>query len=185
MKTEYRREGSQKMVDRVGQQLGNYQLLRLLGEGGFAEVYLGEHIHLGTEAAIKVLHTQLSNEDVEQFRNEARTIARLKHRHIVRVSDFGVEGKTPFLVMDYASNGTMRQRYPNGKYEEKLLLAEKYGVRTYVLDAASSFTLEHSRRADLVVECSGSAQGLEMALRLVKPRGTLILKSTRSISHAV
>src|SRR2546422_4825051 len=43
------------MTDRVGQQLGNYQLFRLLGEGGFAEVYLGEHIHLGTQAAIKVL----------------------------------------------------------------------------------------------------------------------------------
>jgi eukaryotic-like serine/threonine-protein kinase len=43
------------MTDRVGQRLGNYRLTRLLGEGGFAEVYLGEHIHLGTEAAIKVL----------------------------------------------------------------------------------------------------------------------------------
>ena len=48
------------MSDRIGQQLGNYQLLRLLGEGGFAQVYLGEHIHLGTEAAIKVLHMQLT-----------------------------------------------------------------------------------------------------------------------------
>lgn len=102
------------MVDRIGQQLGNYRLIRLLGEGGFAEVYLGEHIHLGTEAAIKVLHTQLTNEDVEQFRNEARTIARLKHHHIVRVFDFGVEVKTPFLVMDYAPYGTLRQRYPRG-----------------------------------------------------------------------
>ena len=43
------------MTDRIGQKLGNYHLVRLLGEGGFAEVYLGEHIHLGTEAAIKVL----------------------------------------------------------------------------------------------------------------------------------
>ena len=44
------------MEERVGQQLGNYRLVRLLGLGGFAEVYLGEHVRLGTHAAIKV-HT--------------------------------------------------------------------------------------------------------------------------------
>src|SRR2546422_8500604 len=87
------------MTDRVGQQLGNYQLIRLLGEGGFAEVYLGEHIHLGTQAAIKVLHTQLTSNDIDTFRTEARTIARLIHPHIVRILEFGVEKKTPFLVM--------------------------------------------------------------------------------------
>ncbi len=65
-----------------------------------------------------------------------------------------------------------------GKHEEKLALAEKRGVRTYVLDDAQGFTLENGRRVDMVVECSGSAQGLEMALRLVRPRGTIILKST-------
>ena len=43
------------MVDRVGQQLGNYQLIQLLGQGSLAEVYLGGHIHLGMLAAIKVL----------------------------------------------------------------------------------------------------------------------------------
>ena len=72
-----------------------------------------------------------------------------------------------------------------GKHEEKLALAEKRGVHTYVLDDATRFTLENRRRVDVVVECSGSAQGLEMALRLVKPRGTLILKSILSISHKV
>src|SRR5256886_4630250 len=65
-----------------------------------------------------------------------------------------------------------------GKHEEKLALAAKRGVHTYVLEDAQSFALEDGRRVDLVVECSGSAQGLEMALRLVRPRGTLILKST-------
>ena len=65
-----------------------------------------------------------------------------------------------------------------GKHEEKLALAAKRGVRTYVLDAVQSFPLENGRRVDLVVECSGSVQGLEMALRMVRPRGTLILKST-------
>ncbi len=102
------------MADRIGQQLGNYRLTRLLGEGGFAQVYLGEHIHLGTETAIKVLTARLTTEEIEQFRNEARTIARLRHPHIVRVLDFGVDYGVPFLVMDYAPNGTLRQRYPKG-----------------------------------------------------------------------
>ncbi len=65
-----------------------------------------------------------------------------------------------------------------GKHEEKLALAEKRGVHTYVLDDAERFALENGRRVDLVVECTGSAQGLELALRLVSPRGTVILKST-------
>ena len=65
-----------------------------------------------------------------------------------------------------------------GKHEEKLALAAKRGVHTYVLRDMQHFALENGRRADMVVECSGSAQGLEIALRLVRPRGTLILKST-------
>ncbi len=102
------------MVDRVGQQLGNYRLIRLLGLGGFAEVYLGEHIYLETTAAIKVLHAQIASEEIEHFRHEARTIARLVHPHIIRVLEFGVEGTTPFLVVDYAPNGTLRKKFARG-----------------------------------------------------------------------
>ena len=55
------------MADCVGQQLGNYRLMRLFGEGDFDEVYLGEHIRLETQAAIKVLYTQLARDGIEQF----------------------------------------------------------------------------------------------------------------------
>ena len=113
MRTLHEREDS-SLENRVGQQLGNYNLMRLLGAGGFAEVYLGEHIHLQTQSAIKLLHTQLAQEDMEYFRNEARTLARLVHPNIVRVFDFGIENRTPYLVMDYAPNGTLRQRHPRG-----------------------------------------------------------------------
>lgn len=67
-----------------------------------------------------------------------------------------------------------------GKHKEKLALAEKYGIRTSLLVDSESFPVEHENRADVVVECSGSEHGLETALRLVKPRGCLILKSTVS-----
>ena len=100
------------MTDLVDRQFGNYHLIRLLGQGGFADVYLGEHVHLNTLAAIKVLRTQLVADDITNFRNEARTIAHLSHPNIVRVLDFGVEGNIPFLVMEYAPNGTLRQRHP-------------------------------------------------------------------------
>src|SRR6266567_1496876 len=100
------------MTHRIGEQLGKYRLVRLLGQGSFADVYLGEHLYLQTHAAVKVLRTQLAKEDAESFLNEAQTIARLVHPHIIRIFDFDVQEGTPFLVMDYAPNGTLRQRHP-------------------------------------------------------------------------
>lgn len=65
-----------------------------------------------------------------------------------------------------------------GHNAEKLAFAESRGIQTYLVHDASQFALEDKRPIDVVVECSGSAQGFETALRLVRARGTLILKST-------
>jgi eukaryotic-like serine/threonine-protein kinase len=48
------------MADRIGQHFGDYRLVRLIGQGDFGEVYLGEHLRHSGQAAIKVLHTRLS-----------------------------------------------------------------------------------------------------------------------------
>lgn len=128
------------MEERVGQQLGNYRLIRYLGEGGFAAVYLGEHIELGTKAAIKLLHLHLGNEDITSFRNEARTVAHLSHPHIVRVFDFDTQAGIPYLVMDYAPFGTLRERYPRGT---KLPLST---VVTYVKQVASALQYAHNQQ---------------------------------------
>jgi len=50
------------MTNRTGQQLGNYRLIQLVGQGSFADVYLGEHSYLGTQVAIKILQTHLTTE---------------------------------------------------------------------------------------------------------------------------
>jgi len=91
-------------------QLGNYQLLRQIGRGGFATVYLAKHIHLKHYAAVKVLTS--INTEFEVFRKEAQIIMDLSHQHIVRLFDFGVEHDIPFLVMEYAPYGSLRLQYP-------------------------------------------------------------------------
>lgn len=128
------------MEERIGQQLGSYHLVHLLGRGGFADVYLGEHIHLQTLAAVKVLQMRLVGSNLEQFRNEARTIASLLHPHIVRVLDFGVEDGVPFLVMEYAPHGTLRQAYPEGTRLSPIQIVP------YVNQIADALYYAHSRK---------------------------------------
>jgi WD40 repeat protein len=125
------------MADFIGQRLGNYRLLHLLGQGGFAQVYLGEHLRLGTQAAIKLLSTHLADVDVEKFLAEARIIARLEHPHIIRILDFDLAQDIPFLVMSYAPNGTLRQRYPKGS---RLPLDS---ILTYLEQAAGALQYAH------------------------------------------
>jgi serine/threonine protein kinase len=106
-------EGFTPMTEEiVGQCIGNYRLVKLLGSGSFANVYLGEHLHLGTYSAIKILHTRLADDEVASFLGEARILARLIHPHIIKVLDFDVNKMLPFLVMTYAPGGTLRQLHP-------------------------------------------------------------------------
>jgi serine/threonine protein kinase len=77
---------------------------------------------------------------VEQFRTEARTIARLTHPNIVRILEFGVEGNTPFLVMDYATGGTLVQRHPRGSIVPLLDVVE------YIKQIASALQYAHDNK---------------------------------------
>ncbi len=108
-------EGEALRDERVGQRFGNYRVVHLLGQGGFAKVYLGEHLYLEKhQAAIKVLRPELSNQYKADFLQEAQRSLGLRHPHIVRFVDFGVKENTPFLIMEYLANGTMRTRHPKG-----------------------------------------------------------------------
>ncbi len=128
------------MADRVGQQFGNYRLVRLLGQGGFAEVYLGQHVRLTLQAAIKVLHTHLTGQEAEHFQQEAETIATLMHPSIVRILDYDVQDGAPFLVMDYAPGGSLRQRYPKGSLVPLPL------VISYLKQVSAALQYAHERK---------------------------------------
>lgn len=102
------------MADRIGEHFGNYRLVRLLGQGGFAEVYLGQHLRLNQQASIKVLHSHLTQTEAEHFQQEAQIISTFVHPSIIRVFDYDVQDGVPFLVMDYAQGGSLRKLHPKG-----------------------------------------------------------------------
>jgi len=101
------------MIDYTGQQIGSYRLVRRLGLGGFASVYLGQHTRIATQqAAIKLLH--ILDVDSKKFQQEAETTAALVHPHIIRLFDYDFHDQMPFLVIDYAPGGSLRARHSEG-----------------------------------------------------------------------
>jgi serine/threonine protein kinase len=124
----------------VGQQFGNYRLTHHIARGGFADVYLGVHRYLNTYAAIKIIDTQMPQNDVQDFFKEAQMIATLRHPHIVRLLEFGVEKNIPFLVMEYAKQGTLRQRHPKGT------VLPIIAILSYVEQIASALQCAHDHR---------------------------------------
>ncbi|HEY4388808.1 MAG TPA: serine/threonine-protein kinase [Ktedonobacteraceae bacterium] len=94
--------------------LKNYRLLMLLGMGGFAQVYLGEHHISGERVAIKIAHAGIGAARRAQFSVEAALHLRLQHPHIIAARAYTEQGYTSFFVLDYAAHGTMRQYAPAG-----------------------------------------------------------------------
>src|SRR6266487_1921856 len=133
------RRGGARMMERIGERLGNYRLMRLLGSGGFAEVYLGQQIYLNTLAAVKVLHTHLTPDAMGNFLTEARHLSHLDHPHILRVLDFGLAQEMPYLIMEYAPGGTLRERHPRGSR------VPLQAIVSYVTDVAPALQYAHDQ----------------------------------------
>ncbi len=108
----------------LGQELGSYRLVKCLGKGGFGNVYLGEYKQPSTQdgqdsqlprqAAVKILQKgQRDPENLERFFTEAEVLSKLKrHPNIVRVMEYDPKSDPPFMVMEYARYGTLRDAYP-------------------------------------------------------------------------
>jgi serine/threonine protein kinase len=103
------------MAGLIGQNLGHYQILELLGEGGMATVYKAYDTHLEREVAIKIIRREAFPPDqldmiLKRFEREANALGRFSHPNIVNVIDYGEYEGSPYLVMVYLSGGTLKDR---------------------------------------------------------------------------
>ena len=100
------------MSEWLGKMLGKVRIDSLLARGGIAEVYLGEHVALQREVAVKILRNQYEDDPdlLERFQREARVVAKLRHSNIVQVFDFDTVDNRPYLVMEYVP-GISLSRY--------------------------------------------------------------------------
>ena len=112
---------------------GRYRVLRRLGSGGMADVWLAEDTHLQREVALKVLHRRYAQdrEFVERFRREAEHAAGLQHPHIVSVYDRGEAEGTYYIAMQYVDGPTLKQMIESG-----LTIEQGVALIRQVLDAA-------------------------------------------------
>jgi serine/threonine protein kinase len=90
-----------------GQIFGNFRLIEEIGRGGMGVVYRGEHIHLGTMGAVKLIHPLFREIPgfIERFKREAKAMLEYSHPHIVRVHDMGMQNDLYYMAMEYVSGG--------------------------------------------------------------------------------
>ena len=101
----------------VGRELGSYQVVRELGEGGMGVVFEAEHKLLGRKVAIKTIRPDaLSDHSFSQrFMLEARAISALDHPGIVRLYDFAIESGMPYIVMEHVKGKTLQEVIEGGR----------------------------------------------------------------------
>jgi eukaryotic-like serine/threonine-protein kinase len=107
------------ITESVGRVLGKrYRLLSAVGAGASAQVFLAEDVSLRRHVAVKVLQPGLADDEafLKRFRAEARLVASLNHPHLLRVFDWGEEGREPYLVLEYLGGGSLLDVYQRGTH---------------------------------------------------------------------
>lgn len=166
---------------------GRYEIVKSIGEGGMANVYLAEDEILKRKVAIKVLRGDLSADDkfIRRFEREAQAVSNLSHPNIVEVYDVGVEDNEHYIVMEYIEGKTLKQLL---KKRESLTLTEVIDIMTQLTDgiahAHESYIIHRDiKPQNIMIEDNGLIKitdfGIAMALNATQ------LTQTNSVMGSV
>ncbi len=128
--------GVQQQALSVGQSIGHYLILSLLGRGGMGEVYLAHDSRLGRRVALKLLPVKFTRdrERVRRFTQEARTASAISHPNIAHIYEVREEIPNHYIAMEYVEGKSLRQRIAEGK----LGVREALEISTQIASALSA-----------------------------------------------
>lgn len=129
----------------VGETVGKYSIVEILGRGGMAEVYKGYQENLERYVAIKVMHSFLADEEdfMVRFQREAKAMASLNHKNIVGVYDFDIQDGMSYIVMRFIGGGTLKKKLEQISREgQRLPLSESVQL---VMEVADALAYAHAR----------------------------------------
>ena len=128
-----------------GTRLGNYELVRLLAQGGMADIYLARQIGLDRHVAVKVLNGQRARdaESCALFMDEARLAGLLNHANLAGVYDVAAEGGVHYLAMEYVHGADLREILQRA--EQKQVALSYDAAVTIIAGAASALDYAHRR----------------------------------------
>ena len=164
-----------------------YEIVKSIGEGGMANVYLANDTILDRKVAVKVLRGDLSSDDkfIRRFEREALSVSNLSHPNIVEVYDVGVEEGSHYIVMEYIDGKTLKQLL---KKRESLTLTEVIDIMSQLTDgiahAHESYIIHRDiKPQNIMIEDDGRIKitdfGIAMALNATQ------LTQTNSVMGSV
>ncbi len=127
------------------QTFGKYVVIKQLGSGGMADVYLGHDPMLDRDVAIKVIHPALVHQEgfEDRFRREAKVVASLRHPNIVQVYDFDIYNGAPSMIMEFLDGGSLKYRLADYRSQGHSMPLEEALTRLTAL--ASGLDYAHER----------------------------------------
>jgi serine/threonine protein kinase len=175
-----RRPGRSGADDLIGQQVDEYRLEALLGQGGMARVYRGLDVRLNRWAAIKVIDTPFRTDAdyVMRFEREARAIAQLEHPHIVRLYRYGEAGGLLYMAMQYVEGRNLHAVLASYRKKGVRIPAEEIGriIREVclALDYAHGKGVIHRdvKPSNIMLDEQGNAVLTDFGLALLTEVGT-------------
>src|SRR5262245_35995195 len=167
-----------------GSTFGRYEIVDVVGRGGMGVVYHARQTGLDRVVALKILSPRLASdpEFVGRFEREAKALARLRHPSIVAVYDCGVEGGTPYLVMEFVQGVSLRRLLA----ERRLPPEEAMRIVPQLCDAleyahAQGVVHRDIKPENVLIDANGQVRVADFGLAMVIGIGASRLTQTNAV----